>query len=72
MRGPFKGGLRFHPDVNLGETRALAHVRETGAPAGLDGTTPITNAELLELPCEILIPAALEGTTTPRPFGPVL
>ncbi len=42
--------------------RALAHVRETGVLAGLDGTTPVTNAELLELPCEILIPAALEGT----------
>lgn len=44
--------------------RALAHVRETGSLSGLDGTSPITNAELLELPCEILIPAALEGTIT--------
>ncbi len=25
-RGPFKGGLRFHPDVNLGEVRALAQL----------------------------------------------
>jgi glutamate dehydrogenase (NAD(P)+) len=25
-RGPFKGGLRFHPDVNLGEIRALAQL----------------------------------------------
>ncbi len=25
-RGPFKGGLRYHPDVNLGEIRALAQL----------------------------------------------
>lgn len=25
-RGPFKGGLRFHPDVDLGEIRALAQL----------------------------------------------
>jgi len=25
-RGPFKGGLRFHPDINLGEIRALAQL----------------------------------------------
>ncbi len=25
-RGPFKGGLRFHPEVNLGEVRALAQL----------------------------------------------
>ncbi len=25
-RGPFKGGLRFHPDVNLDEVRALAQL----------------------------------------------
>ncbi len=25
-RGPFKGGLRFHPNVNLGEVRALAQL----------------------------------------------
>jgi glutamate dehydrogenase (NAD(P)+) len=25
-RGPFKGGLRYHPDVNLSEVRALAQL----------------------------------------------
>jgi len=39
-------------------------VREAGALAGLAGTLPVSNAELLELPCEILIPAALEATIT--------
>ena len=47
-------------DIDL----ALAYVRETGALLGLPGSTPISNAELLELPCEILIPAALEATIT--------
>jgi len=28
-RKPFKGGLHFHPSVNLGEIRALAHQRNT-------------------------------------------
>ena len=41
---------------------ALAHVRETGRLVGLAGTLPISNTELLELPCDILIPAALEAT----------
>ncbi len=32
--------------------------------AGLPGTTAITNAELLEVPVDILIPAALENQIT--------
>jgi len=44
--------------------RALAHVREIGGLVGLAGTLPISNTELLELPCDILIPAALEATIT--------
>ena len=35
-----------------------------GALHGLKGTTPINNQELLELPCDILIPAALENQIT--------
>ncbi len=38
----------------------LAHKTETGSVVGFKNTEPITNAELLELPCDILIPAALE------------
>ncbi|MFV2033100.1 MAG: Glu/Leu/Phe/Val dehydrogenase, partial [Gammaproteobacteria bacterium] len=44
--------------------RALAHQRETGSVTGLPGTAEVSNAELLNLPCEILIPAALEATIT--------
>jgi len=37
-------------------------VRENGCLKGLPGTTAISNTELLELSCDILIPAAMEAT----------
>ena len=40
----------------------MAHVGSTGRLNGLPGSKPISNDELLELPCDILIPAALEAT----------
>jgi len=40
---------------------AIAHKAKTGAVAGLEGTREVTNGELLETPCDILIPAALEN-----------
>jgi glutamate dehydrogenase/leucine dehydrogenase len=39
---------------------ALAQKRMTGQLKGLPGADPISNAELLELKCDILVPAALE------------
>jgi len=42
--------------------QAQRHVAETGWLEDLPGTEPISNAELLELPCDILIPAAVEAT----------
>jgi glutamate dehydrogenase (NAD(P)+) len=44
--------------------RALHHSKEFGSFAHLPGTEPVTNSELLELPCDILIPAALENQLT--------
>jgi glutamate dehydrogenase/leucine dehydrogenase len=38
--------------------------KETGTLAGFAGARTITNAELLELPCDVLIPAALENQVT--------
>lgn len=44
------------------DIKALLKYRdETGTIAGFPDTQKITNEELLELPCDILIPAALEG-----------
>ncbi len=41
---------------------AVAYSAKNGRLEGLPGCRGITNQELLELPCEVLIPAALEGT----------
>lgn len=38
-----------------------AHVRAMGRLQGFDGTQPISNEDMLELECDVLIPAALEG-----------
>jgi glutamate dehydrogenase (NAD(P)+) len=40
------------------------HKQETGSVIGAPRTRPVTNAELLELDCDVLIPAALEGVLT--------
>jgi len=37
------------------------HKAETGSVVGLPGTTTLTNEEILTVPCDILIPAALEN-----------
>ncbi len=41
-----------------------AHVKTTGSVVGFPGAEGVTNAELLELPCDVLVPAALEGQIT--------
>jgi glutamate dehydrogenase (NAD(P)+) len=41
-----------------------AYKAANGTIAGFPGAEPVTNAELLELPCDILIPAALENQLT--------
>ncbi len=59
-----KGGV-YNPsgiDVHL----ALRYSKEHGNLAGMPGTERVTNAELLELPCDILIPAALENQLVAR------
>jgi glutamate dehydrogenase (NAD(P)+) len=42
------------------------HKQETGSVVGAPRTRPVSNEELLELDCDILIPAALEGVITER------
>jgi glutamate dehydrogenase (NAD(P)+) len=44
----------------------LRHKQESGSVLGYPGADPITNAELLELDCSILIPAAMENQITER------
>lgn len=44
--------------------KALEHKTKSGALEGLKGTDSITNEELLELKCDILMPAAIENQIT--------
>src|SRR4030042_3580031 len=45
----------------LDPIEALEHKNQTGSVAGYKGSTNITNEELLELECDILVPSALEN-----------
>ena len=51
------------PD-GLDPNRLAAHKHETGSVVGFPGSAPVSQAELLELECEVLIPAALENQIT--------
>ncbi len=42
----------------------LRHKDQTGSVAGYRGSDAISNEEVLEVPCEILVPSALEGQIT--------
>jgi len=48
----------------LDAARLVEHKNRTGSVAGFPGADPTTNAALLELPCDILVPSALEGQIT--------
>jgi glutamate dehydrogenase (NAD(P)+) len=61
------GGIH-NPD-GLDINRVLAWKKEHGTVQGFPGTTDITNAEVLEVDCDILIPAALENQITARNAG---
>jgi glutamate dehydrogenase (NAD(P)+) len=54
-----RGGI-YNP-AGLALDEVTAHKARTGSVVGFAGADTVTNEELLELPCDILIPAALEG-----------
>ena len=56
------GGLHAPDGLDIGAVTAWKE--RTGALAGFEGARAISNAELLEVDCDILIPAALEGQIT--------
>ena len=53
-----RGAIRN--DSGLDPQQVLAHKDKTGSVVGFDGSTEISNEELLACDCDILIPAALE------------
>jgi glutamate dehydrogenase (NAD(P)+) len=59
-----RGGI-YHAD-GIDPAIALQHKRETGSLVGAPRTERISNADLLEIDCDILVPAAIEGQLTER------
>ena len=58
------GGI--HSPRGLDPSKVAAWKREHGTVVGFPGSVDIGNAELLEVECEILVPAALENQITHR------
>ena len=61
------GGI--HDPEGLDIHRVVAWKQEHGTVQGFPGATDISNAEVLEVDCDILIPAALENQITARNAG---
>ncbi len=57
-----KGGV--YADRGLDIPALVAHVDEHGDVEGFPGSEPVGNAELLELSCDVLVPAAIENQIT--------
>jgi len=53
------GGIYNPHGIDI--TALRLHQQEHNSIAGFPGTRPVTNADLLELPCDVLVPAAMEG-----------
>ena len=59
-----RGGI-YH-EGGLDVEAAIVHKSESGAVADMPGTDRITNDELLELDCDFLVPAAIDGVVHER------
>ncbi len=57
-----RGGIAAPDGIDV--EAAFAHKAATGSIVGLAGSSPVTNEALLELPCDILAPCALEQVIT--------
>jgi glutamate dehydrogenase (NAD(P)+) len=64
-----RGGVLRESGLDLG--LVTRHKQETGSVVGTPRTRPISNADLLTLECDILVPAALEGVFTRHNAGQV-
>jgi len=64
-----EGGIYNKRGIDV--TKLLEHVKNAGTVVGFREAEPISNEELLALPCDILIPAAMQGQITARNAGKV-
>jgi glutamate dehydrogenase (NAD(P)+) len=60
----FKGGV-WNPD-GIDVRQLQAHVAEAGSVVGFPGAEAISNDEILEQPCDVLIPAAVDSVIHER------
>lgn len=61
------GGVFNREGLNI--PRLIKHVEKTGGVRDFKGAKNISNSKLLELKCDILVPAAIEGQITERNAG---
>ena len=54
-----RGGIHNRGGIDVGEL--LRHHEEAGTVCGMPGADEITNEEIVELDCDILVPAAING-----------
>lgn len=59
-----KGGVLS--EKGLDPRAVLQHKQKTGSVVGSSGTQTVTNEELLEIQCDVLVPAALENVITAK------
>jgi glutamate dehydrogenase (NAD(P)+) len=64
-----RGGIYNRNGLPVGDV--LAHKSRTGSVVDFPDADRVTNAELLELPCDILVPAALESQITAANAGKI-
>lgn len=57
-----RGGI-YRPE-GLAADEVAEYKKNTGSVVGFPGTTPISNKDILELACDILLPSALENVIT--------
>jgi len=62
-------GGTIYREAGLDVTALLAHVAQVGSVAGFPGAEVIANDAFWDVPCDILIPAALEGQINERNAG---
>ena len=57
-----RGGITNSQGLDI--PALVTHVARTGSVAGFPDTEPLTNKEILEIPCDVLVPAALQAQIT--------
>jgi glutamate dehydrogenase (NAD(P)+) len=60
----FKGGVWNPKGLDIRQLQD--HVAQTGSVAGFPGAEPVSNDEILEQPCDVLIPAAVDSVIHER------